>query len=111
MIKELTQDERAYRSIVSSWFENSSIYELFKELSKHKVNIILTTDHGAVRVQNPIKVVGDRETSTNIRYKQGKNLNYPYKKVFEVLKPEQAGLPKSNLVSTYIFALEYDYFV
>ena len=85
--------------------------DLFKKLSEIKARIILTTDHGSIRVSNPVKVLGDRETSTNIRYKQGKNLNYPAKKVFEILKPEKAGLPKSNIVSTYIVAMEDDYFV
>jgi len=111
MIKELAKDERAYRSLTRSWFEHSSILELFRQLSDKKARIILTTDHGAIRVINPVKVIGDRETTTNIRYKQGKNLNYPYKRVFEVLKPEQAGLPRSNIVSTYIFAMENDFFV
>ncbi len=111
MIKELAKDEKAYRNLTRSWFEHSSIYDLFKQLSGHDVRIILTTDHGAIRVQNPVKVIGDRETSTNIRYKQGKNLNYPAKKVFEILKPEKAGLPRSNIVSSFIFAMENDFLV
>ncbi len=111
MIKELAKDEKSYRDITRSWFEHSSIIELFRQLSQHKVRIILTTDHGSIRVTNPVKVIGDRQTSTNIRYKQGKDLNYPAKKVFEVLYPEKAGLPRSNIVSTYIFALGDDFFV
>ncbi len=111
MIKELAKDEKSYRSIVKSWFQHSTIKELFERLSDKDVAIILTTDHGAVKVKNPVKVIGDRETTTNIRYKQGKNLNYPEKKVYAANRPEQIGLPKSNIVSTYIFAMENDFFV
>ncbi len=111
MVKELAKDESSYRSVVKSWFSHSSINELFELLSGHDVSIFITTDHGAVNVKNPVKVIGDRQTTTNIRYKQGKNLNYPDKKVFAVLKPENVGLPKSNIVNTYIFAQGSDFFV
>jgi len=110
MIKELAQDEAAYRSLVLTWFEHSALFELIKEISNHNAKVILTTDHGAVRVQDAIKVIGDRNTTTNLRYKQGKNLNYNKKEVFEILKPEKAGLPSSNLSSTYIFTTNKDFF-
>ncbi len=111
MVKELAKDESSYRAVVKSWFRHSSIYQLFEQLTQYKATIFITTDHGAVRVKNPVKVIGDRETTTNIRYKQGKNLNYPDKKVYAIVKPEKIGLPKSNIVNTYIFALENDFFV
>ncbi len=111
MVKELAKNENSYRSVIKSWFTHSSIYQLISRLAEYDATIIITTDHGAVKVKNPVKVIGDRETTTNIRYKQGKNLNYPEKKVYAVQKPEKIGLPKSNIVNTYIFALENDFFV
>ncbi len=111
MIKELARDEKAYRDLTRSWLENSSIVNLLKELSEHDIRLFVTTDHGCIRVKNPIKVVGDRETTTNIRYKQGKELKFPKNKVFYVANPEVIGIPKTNIVNSYIFALEDYYFV
>jgi len=111
MIKELAKDEASYRELTLAWFKHSPLFELFKELSKEKLKIVLTTDHGTVNVQNPIKVIGDRQTSTNLRYKMGRNLNYNPKEVFEVKNPKDAYLPKSNMSSRYIFAYANDYFV
>jgi len=110
MIRELAEDEAAYRSITKSWFEHSSILELIKKLQEEKVKIIITTDHGTVRVLNPIKVIGDKNTTTNLRYKHGKSLSYKAKEVFEIPKPELAYLPKSNMTSRYIFSLNDDFF-
>jgi len=109
MIRELANDEPAYRSLTLSWFKHSPLFALIKELHQHDVKIIITTDHGTVRVQNPVKVVGDRNTSTNLRYKSGRNLNYNPKEVFEVRDPEKVHLPKSNLSSSYIFAIKDDF--
>jgi len=83
---------------------------LLKEASEENVRVIITTDHGTIRVKNPVKVVGDKATSTNLRYKLGKSLDYNPKQVFEVRKPEEAHLPKSNVSSSYIFALGNDFF-
>ena len=110
MIKELAADESAYRSLTLSWFEHSALLDFMKLAAKNNVKIILTTDHGTVRVSNPIKIVGDRATTTNLRYKSGKNLGYKSKEVFEILKPEQAYLPKSNVSSTFVFAQNDDFF-
>ena len=110
MIKELTNDEPAYRSFALSWFKHSPILGLFKELSQHNVKIILTTDHGAIRVSNPIKVIGDKNISSNLRYKQGKSLNYNPKEVFEITQPQKAFLPSQNVSSSYIFATNDDFF-
>ncbi len=110
MIRELANDESAYRSLTISWFEHSPLLELFKELSEKDIKIVLTTDHGTIRVQNPIKVIGDRKTTTNLRYKQGRNLSYKAKEVFEIRKPELARLPCTNISSTYIFARNEDFF-
>ena len=75
------------------------------------MKLVITTDHGTVRVNNPTKVIGDRKTTANLRYKQGRNLNYNSKQVFEVLKPELIHLPKSNVSSSYIFSYENDFMV
>lgn len=111
MMRRLASTEAAYLSLTRSWFMHSDLYALLKEASKANVRLIITTDHGTVRVKNPVKVVGDRATSTNLRYKLGRNLNYNPKQVFEVRKPEDAHLPKPNVSSSFIFALNNDFFV
>ncbi len=110
MIKELAQNEAAYRSLTLTWFEHSSLLEMFKELSTRDIRIVLTTDHGTIRTNTPIKVIGDKTITTNLRYKQGKSLNYKQKEVFEITNPQQIGLPTSNLSSRYIFACNKDFF-
>lgn len=111
MIRELAFNEASYRSLMHSWFQHSYVYDLLKQLAQHDVKLVITTDHGAVRVSNPVKVIGDRSTSVNLRYKQGKNLNYNKKDVFEMLKPADAGLTKANVSSAYIFATDSDFMV
>lgn len=111
MIRELAFDESSYRSLVHSWFQHSYVYDLLKQLVQHDVKLVITTDHGAVRVNNPVKVIGDRQTSVNLRYKQGKNLNFNKKDVFEIQKPGDIGLTKANVSSSYIFATDTDYMV
>lgn len=103
-VRELASNEAAYRSITQSWFRHSSIKDLFKALSTSGYKVIVTTDHGSIRVKSPIKVIGDKNTNTNLRYKLGKNLNYPSKEVVEFKQPAQVGLPSPNLSTTYIFA-------
>ncbi|MBN2349443.1 MAG: bifunctional response regulator/alkaline phosphatase family protein [Bacteroidales bacterium] len=111
MIRQLASDDAAYRSLTLSWFQHSNLMELVKLLSEKKLKIVITTDHGSVRVHNPLKVIGDRHTSTNLRYKHGRNLNYDPKEVFEITDPSKAHLPKSNVSSRYIFASGTDYLV
>lgn len=111
VIRDLASDERAYRSLTRSWFIHSPLYDLLKMLAAHQVKVVFTTDHGTIRVQNPIKIIGDRKTSPNLRYKMGRNLDYDPKKVFEIINPEKAMLPKSNISSRYIFAMNRDYLV
>lgn len=110
MIRELAGDEAAYRSLTLSWFNHSSLVDLLKELAERKAKIIFTTDHGTTRVQDPVKVIGDKFTTTNLRYKQGKNLNYNPKDVYEVTNPNDVHLPSSNVSSSYIFAVGEDFF-
>jgi len=111
MIKELANDDAAYRSLTLSWFEHSPLLDLLKKLSQKKVKVIITTDHGTIRVKKPSKVIGDRNTNTNLRYKQGKNLNYNAKEVFHVKNPHDVQLPKLHVSSSFIFAKEDSYFV
>jgi CheY-like chemotaxis protein len=111
VLKELASDEAAYRSLSVSWFDHSPLQNALKRLAEKDVNVLLTTDHGTMRVQNPSRCIGDRETTTNIRYKTGKNLNYEDRDVYAVREPELIGLPKSRLSSTYIFAKEDKYLV
>jgi len=110
MIKELARDESAYRSLTQSWYNHSPLRELLQRLKDEDVTIVLTTDHGTTRAQNPVKVIGDRSVNTNLRYKQGKNLAYNEKEVFEIKQPDKAFLPKLNVSSTYIFACNNDFF-
>ncbi len=109
MIKELASDEKAYRSLTLSWFNNSSLLELLKGIADNDVRIVVTTDHGSIRVNNPVKVIGDRETNTNLRYKLGKNLNYKSKQIYEIRDPRKALLPSRNVSTSYIFAHTADF--
>ena len=111
MIKELAADEAAYRSLTVSWFEHSPLQEIFKKIAAVKGKVVVTTDHGTVRVTNPVKIVGDRSTNTNLRYKTGRNLSYKDKEDFTIRHPEKVGLPKSSLSSEFVFTREHDYFV
>ncbi len=111
VIKELAEDESAYRSITLSWFKHSPLFDILKKISNTSSKVFLTTDHGTVRVKNPSKVVGPKNTNSNMRYKVSKNLTYQSKDVIEALHPEKINLPKSNISSSYIFAKEDNFFV
>ncbi len=111
MVRELAPDEAAYRSITRSWFQHSPLMEILKKIAEKKARVIITTDHGTIRVKRPFKIVGDRNVNTNLRYKQGKNLGYDGdNKVFAVSKPERFFLPKPNVSTTYVFAVEDQFF-
>jgi CheY-like chemotaxis protein len=110
MMRELANDEEAYRSLTLSWFKHSPTYELFKEIAHRGYKVIVTTDHGTIQVNNAIKVIGDKHTNVNLRYKLGKNLSYNKKEVFEITQPAKIGLPSPNVSSAYIFATNDDFF-
>ena len=110
VIRELASDEKAYRSITRSWLQNSPLMDMFRYVAEKGGNIMITTDHGSVRVKKAVKVVGDRNTNTNLRYKFGKNLDYKKKEVFEARNPEDVFLPKINVSTAYIFCKESDFF-
>jgi hypothetical protein len=104
VLKELASDEASYRSITNSWFEHSPLHQALKKLADKKITIILATDHGSVRVKTPYKVIGDKQTTTNLRYKHGRNLNYEPKEVLAFRDPKEAGLPVPTINSSFIFA-------
>lgn len=106
VLKELAGDETSYRSVTRSWFEHSPLHQALKKISDKKFNLILATDHGTVRVKTPAKVIGDKQTTTNLRYKHGRNLNYEPKDVLAFRDPKEAGLPVPTVNSSYIFAKE-----
>jgi hypothetical protein len=104
VIKELASDDKAYRSLTLSWFKNSPLFELIQQAQKLNFKLIITTDHGTINVKNPSKVIGNKETSPNLRYKTGRSLTYEQKDVYVVKEPKQVGLPSINMSSSYIFA-------
>jgi CheY-like chemotaxis protein len=110
MVRELASSEAAYRSLTRSWFKHSTTLGLFRRIAEKGYKVILTTDHGAIRVTEPIKVIGDKNTNTNLRYKLGKNLSYNQKEVFEIANPERFGLPAPNVSTHYVFATNEDFF-
>jgi len=110
MMRELANDEQAYRSLTLSWFKHSPTYELMKAIARRGYKLIFTTDHGTIKVNNAIKVIGDKNTNVNLRYKVGKTLSYNKKEVFEILQPSKVGLPSPNVSSAYIFAGNDDFF-
>ena len=111
VLKELAGDETAYRSLTRSWFEHSPLWATLQKLAERDIRLIITTDHGTIRVKTPSKVVGDRETTTNLRYKVGRNLQYEKRDVLAIKDPAKVGLPRPNVSSTFIFAKEDKYFL
>ncbi len=110
MVRELAPDESAYRSITKSWFMHSPLLEILKKIAEKKAKVIITTDHGTIRVKRPFKIVGDRSVNSNLRYKQGKNLGFDGDKIMEAPKPERLFLPKTNVSTSYVFAVEDQFF-
>lgn len=110
MVRELAPDEAAYRSITKSWFIHSPLLDVLKKIGEKKARVIITTDHGTIRVKRPFKIIGDRNVNSNLRYKQGKNLSFEGDKVMEVQKPEKFFLPKNNVSTSYVFAIEDQFF-
>jgi CheY-like chemotaxis protein len=106
VLKELAGDEKSYRSVTKSWFEHSALHQALKKIADKKINLIVATDHGTVRVKTPCKVIGDKQTTTNLRYKHGRNLNYEPKDVLAFKDPREAGLPVPTVNSSFIFAKE-----
>lgn len=110
MIRELAGTDAAYRSLTGSWFRNSYALDLMRNIAARGFKVVLTTDHGTIKVDSPIKVVGDKNTNTNLRYKLGKNLSYNPRQVYEITRPATIGLPVPNVSSTFVFAMNRDFF-
>ena len=110
MIRELANTDEAYRSLTESWFKNSNVLDIFKLMAENGYKVVLTTDHGTIKVDRPINVIGDKNLNTNLRYKVGKSLTYNGKQVYEIKQPKRVGLPAPNISSTYIFAMNRDFF-
>ena len=110
MVRELANNESAYRSITLSWFRHSVIADFFRQLAQTDFKVIVTTDHGSIRCTKPVKIVGDRNTNTNLRYKLGKNLSYSDKDLFVIREPQKAQLPSPNLSTSYVFAVGDSFF-
>jgi DNA-binding response OmpR family regulator len=110
IIRELADDEKAYRSLTLSWFNHSPLLEILKYLSEKDVNVVITTDHGSIRVDNPVKILGDRNTNTNLRYKTGRALKYESGEVFEVKNPPEVFLPKGHVNASFVFCRKNDFF-
>ena len=111
VIKELADDDSAYRSLTVSWFEHSPLNDIISKIAKQGAKMVITTDHGTINVNKPSKVIGDKKVNPNLRYKHGKNLKYISNDVFEMDDPSKFFLPKQNISSKYIFAKEDLYFV
>lgn len=110
MMRELANDDAAYRSLTLSWFKHSPTADMFKRIAALGYKVVLTTDHGTTRVDNAVQIIGDKNTNTNLRYKVGKALNCSAKNCFEITKPKQVGLPCPNVSSSYIFCTGSDFF-
>ncbi len=111
VIKELADDDSAYRSLTASWFAHSPLKDIMHQIAAHDANVIVTTDHGTINVNKPTRVIGDRNVNSNLRYKQGKSLVYQKDDVFEIQNPNEYYLPMQNVSSKYIFAKEDMYFI
>lgn len=110
MVRELANDEKAYRALTLNWFRHSVMADLFRMIAQAGYKTIITTDHGSIRTNRPVKIIGDRNTNTNLRYKLGKNLSYNQKDLFTIKDPRQAQLPAPNISTTYVFATGTDFF-
>ncbi len=110
MVRELASNESAYRSITLSWFRHSVLTDLFRYLAQSDYKVIVTTDHGSIRATKPVRIIGDRNTNTNLRYKLGKNLSYNDREVFTIKEPAKAQLPQPNLSTSYVFATGESFF-
>jgi CheY-like chemotaxis protein len=110
VVRELAEDEAAYRNVMATWFRHSPLRDALQRIAEKPCHVVITTDHGSIRVKDPVKIVGDKNVNSNLRYKQGKSLTYNPKEVMEVKKPHDAYLPLLHMSSAFVFARENDFF-
>jgi DNA-binding response OmpR family regulator len=110
ILKELASNDKGYRSITKSWFDNSPLLEIIKQAKDLNLKLIITTDHGTINVKNPSKVIGNKDTSLNLRYKTGRSLSYDKKDVLSIKDPKSIYLPSSAMNSSFIFAKDNLFF-
>ena len=110
IVRELADDEAAYRSVTASWFEHSPLWEAMQIMAARGAKVIITTDHGSVKVKDPIKIMGDKNMTTNLRYKTAKQMSYDAKEVYEVKSPKDLSLPTQHISSGFVFAKNHDFF-
>ena len=106
VIKELAGDDKAYRSLTLSWFKNSPLYDIIQKAQQLGQKLIITTDHGTINCKHPSKVIGDKNISSNLRYKTGRSLSYDNKDVYAVRNPKDIFLPSITFNSPFVFAKE-----
>ncbi|MCX7697383.1 MAG: bifunctional response regulator/alkaline phosphatase family protein [Bacteroidales bacterium] len=111
LVKELAIDERAYRATTRSWFEHSLLFKFLQLAGQKGYHVFFTTDHGNIRVKKPVRILADRETNVNIRFKYGRNLKCDERKVYQIKNPEAFYLPKPDVTTSYMFCTSSDYFV
>ncbi len=112
LIKEIAPNEAAFRSLTNSWFLHSSLFGTFRNIANmNKAKVIITTDHGSIITRRAAKVLADRETSKNLRFKFGKNLKVDSKFAIQITNPLEFKLPKRGVTTSYIIAKEDYYFV
>ena len=110
VLKELASNDKGYRSLTKSWFENSPLLEIIQQAKELNFKLIITTDHGTINVKNPSKVIGTKDTSLNLRYKTGRSLSYEEKDVLAVKDPKSIYLPSEAMNSSFIFAKDNLFF-
>jgi len=111
ILQEVAPNEAAFRSLMKSWFEYSHMFELLRKIAEWNCAVVITTDHGSVIGTKGTIAYGKKDTSTNLRYKYGDNLNCDTKQAWLIKDPREMNLPTWGLATTYIIALEDYYFV
>lgn len=111
ILQELAPDEAAFRAVMKAWFTHSPLYEIFQALASQDCVVVVTTDHGSVLGRRAALVHGNRDTSTNLRYKFGINLNTDPKQAIIVRRPMDYLLPDDGVNKNYVLAREDFYFV
>ncbi len=111
ILKELAPDEAAFRSLMRSWFEHSNLFEVMKNLARRDCTVILTTDHGSMLCRRSMQIRGNKDTSSNVRYKFGDNLGVDDDSVMLMKNPMDYRLPTQSTIENYAVTSENHYLV